>query len=111
MPKDSNEERKTTKKINHVQISDHELGKISESGEMAEFLMRGKASERHKPRMKLPKVSENGETEYKYSQEQYEEFPAENCSIGLGKMLKKLPKTGMVVNRHNMEKYHRENWE
>ena len=65
--------------------------------------MRGKASERHKPRMKLPKVSENGETEYKYSQEQYEEFPAKNCSIGLGKMLKKLPKTGMVVNRRNME--------
>ena len=65
--------------------------------------MGGKASERHKPRMKLPKVSENGETEYKYSQEQYEEFPAENCSIGLGKMLKKLPKTGMVVNRRNME--------
>ena len=104
MPKDSNEERKTTKKINHVQISDHELGKISENGEMAEFLMRGKASERHKPRMKLPKVSENGETEYKYNQEQYERFPLEKLFDRLGKTAEEeLPKTGMVVNRRNME--------
>ena len=71
---------------------------------MAEFLMRGKASERHKPRMKLPKVSENGETEYKYNQEQYERFPLEKLFDRLGKTAEEeLPKTGMVVNRRNME--------
>ena len=104
IPKDSNEEGKTTKKINHVQISDHELGKISENGEMAEFLMRGKASERHKPRMKLPKVSENGETEYKYNQEQYERISLENLFDRFGRTTEEeLPRTGMIVNRLNME--------
>ena len=66
--------------------------------------MRGKASERHKPRMKLPKVSENGETEYKYNQEQYERFPLEKLFDRLGKTTKEeLPKTGMIVNRRNVE--------
>ena len=61
------------------------MGKISENGEMAEFLMRGKASERQKPRMKLPRVSEDREKEYKYNQEQYERFPSEKLVDQPGK--------------------------
>ena len=71
---------------------------------MAEFLMRGKASERHKPRMKLPKVSENGGTEYKYNQEQYERISLENLFDRFGGTTEEeLPRTGMIVNRLNME--------
>ena len=52
---------------------------------MAEFSRRGKVSERHKPRMKHPKVSGNGEMEYKYNQEQYEKFLLEKLFDQLGK--------------------------
>ena len=71
---------------------------------MAEFLRRGKVSERHKPRMKHPKVSKNGETEYKYNQERYERFPLEKLFDWLGKTAEEeQPRTVMVVNRSNME--------
>ena len=54
--------------------------------------------------MKLPKVSENGGTEYKYNQEQYERISLENLFDRFGRTTEEeLPRTGMIVNRLNME--------
>ena len=66
--------------------------------------MGGKASEEHKPRIKLPKVSGNEETGYKYNQEQYERFPLEKLFDRLGKTAEEeRPRTVMVINRRSME--------
>ena len=43
--------------------------------ELTEFLTKGKSSERHKYRMELPRVDEEGITHYKHKQNEYEKFP------------------------------------
>ena len=70
---------------------------------MAEFLTRGEASGRHKPCMKLPKVSEDREKEYKYHQEQYKRFPLKKLFDQPGKTTEEeLPRIEMIVNRSNI---------
>ena len=70
--------------------------------ELTEFRTKGKSSERHKYRMELPKVDEDGITHYKHGQNEYEKFPLDKLFDRLTESTK--PETSTIlINKRNVE--------
>ena len=75
-----------------------------EERELEEYLMKGKASEKHKRRMELPEVDLEGKTKYRNKQEDYEKFPLDILFERLKEDKRiELPKRGMIINKRNVE--------
>ena len=102
IPCKAEEEEVKTKGVNNVNtLRKEEVTK--EEQEFMDFMTKGKATERHKHRMELPKVNQEGETNYKHQPEEYEQFD-------LGKLFDRLsestqrdqPTGGVLINRRNI---------
>ena len=97
----SEADEKNKKIVNHIQRT-YKMDQNDEE-ELEEYLTKGKASERHKHRMELPKVDQNGKTNYKHELKEYEKFPLEKLFDRLsGSAKKETQNSGILVNRRNV---------
>ena len=98
----SNEENSETKRCNHMKKTEYIRRLAKDIEELTEFLTKGKSSERHKYRMELPKVDEEGITHYKHGQNEYEKFPLDKLFDRLTESTK--PETSSIlINERNVE--------
>ena len=76
---------------------------IKEEQEFMDFMTKGKATERHKRRMELPKVNQDGETNYKHQSEEYEQFDLGRLFDKLSESTQRVqPTGGVLINRRNI---------
>ena len=98
----SKEENNETKRCNHMKKTENIRRLAKDIEELTEFLTKGKSSERHKYRMELPKVDEEGITHYKHGQNEYEKFPLHKLFDRLTESTK--PETSSIlINERNVD--------
>ena len=96
-------DEKNKKKVNHIKRTETYRMDQKDEEELEEYLTKGKASERHKHRMELPKVNQDGKTKYKHELRQYEKFPLRELFDRLsGSAKKETQNSGILVNRRNV---------
>ena len=102
IPHKAGEEEVETRRINNInKLRKEEATK--EEQEFMDFMTRGKATERHKRRMELPKVNEDGETNYKHQPEEYEQFDLGRLFDKLSESTQRVqPTGGVLINRRNI---------
>ena len=99
---DPKEENKESKRCNHIKETEYIRRLAKDIEELTEFLTKGKSSERHKYRMELPRVDEDGVTHYKHGQNEYEKFPLYKLFDRLTESTK--PETSSIlINKRNVE--------
>ena len=103
IPETETDWKNKTKRVNHIHKNGIYKMDQKDEEELEEYLTKGKASERHKHRMELPRVDQNGVTKYKHTLEEYEGFPLQKLFDRLSASAKpEKQNSGILVNRRNV---------